>query len=102
MKHLIPTSRLWIWTAVGLVISLGLAALFYFLRVGKTPEPGTLLPKVPDWLLEKKDQAEEDALVTRAQVKARTDEKKSQLEEISNISEGKERRKRLAEFVRNA
>lgn len=59
------------------------------------------LPPVPEKLQAKVDQAEEEALKARVEATAKAEEDKRDLEEIGKISDGAERRKRLAEKLRS-
>jgi hypothetical protein len=57
------------------------------------------IPEVPPKLRERVLKAEEDAVFVRAGVKAREKVQQDELEDIRKISNGRERRRRLAELM---
>lgn len=57
------------------------------------------LPAAPALLQQAADTAYEDALKTKAEKKAETEEKKTQLAEISKMDDKKQRRAALANFM---
>ena len=89
------------------LIAFGLAVLVWCLRGmfddnsnHPKPEDGGYLPPAPKPLQAAADKAAEDAMVAKAGSKAVTEEKKKELDTITKISEGKERRKALAAFLK--
>lgn len=60
----------------------------------------TRLPPVPEKLRAKVDKAEEEALKAKVEATVKAEEAKHELEEIGKITDGAERRKRLAERLK--
>lgn len=58
------------------------------------------LPAAPPLLQEAADRAYEEALTAKAESKAKTEEKKAQLAEISKMDDKKQRRAAMADFMR--
>ncbi len=88
-----------LWT----VLAFGVAVVTWLLRSlfsGHTPEGPTKLPTIPAKLQAKVDKAEEEALKARVEATVTAVEDKKELEEIAKIPDGKERRKRLADKLR--
>jgi hypothetical protein len=106
MKTVVAFLKSMKWVA-WIILALGVGILFWFLRglfdgpgpTGKG-EDGSYLPPVPKKVQDKVDKAEEDALTTKAGNKATTDAERGELDVIRKIPDGKERRKRLAAWVR--
>ncbi len=105
MKILLAQIKAHFWAALGVLTVVGLI-LFAILRLlftkGPVLVPGKLIPDPPQALLDRKAQAEENALVLKATSQAQTDVKKVELANITKIDDGKERRKRLADFLSSA
>ena len=57
------------------------------------------LPPLDEKIREKVRQAEEEALVARVEAKVKAETEVKKLEEVAEISDGAERRKRLAEML---
>lgn len=87
------------WLALIVVVPILILILKGFFAKGDATRPGQLLPDVPQGLKDRAEKAEEEALVVRAEVRVRTEVKKEELETITKIDDGAERRKRLAEFL---
>lgn len=89
------------WAALGLLVLLGWI-VWVWLRpkqpVLKDGEPA--IPPAPAPLVEAFEKAHEEALVARAKASAATEARQEQLQEISKIDDGKERRKRLAAMLK--
>jgi len=65
-------------------------------------KPGAVgLPEVPDKLKAKVQKAEEEALVARVEATVEAEQSKKVLDDVAAIEDGAERRRRLAEFIRN-
>lgn len=64
------------------------------------PKGPTSLPEVPDALKKKVQEAEEAALVARVEARVEAEKAKEILDEAAAISDGAERRKRLADALR--
>jgi hypothetical protein len=87
----------WVVIAVAVVVVLWLARTLFT----RNPYAPTKLPEVPDALKKKVQKAEEDALIARVKANAEADAAKKILDTAAEIDDGEERRKRLAEALRN-
>jgi hypothetical protein len=67
---------------------------------GPKTGPGRL-PEPPKKLKEKVEKAEEAALVSKVEARVEAEKAKEALDEIAEIDDGKERRKRLADMLNN-
>lgn len=88
--------------AGGVLLALG---LFFVLRLLLTREDskgnsGEVLPEVQDALKERVRTAETEALEARVEALVEAEEDRKELEEVSKIDDGAERRRRLAEMLR--
>lgn len=95
----------WFWVVIVAAAVVGglLARILYkmFAKVPASTESSVgILPPVPPILQERMDKAREEVLVAKATSKAVTETKTQELNEITKISDGKERRSRLAAFVK--
>lgn len=93
------TIKKYFWLALIVVVPIFILIFKGFFAKGDALKPGQLLPDVPQGLKDRAEKAEEEALVTRAVVKVKTETKKAELATISKIDDGAERRKKLAEFL---
>ena len=96
-------ARRWeIWAALAAASGLVLLVLRVFVFRGGPEHSGdeTYLPEPPKKLVKKVKQVEEEALVARVEARVKADEDKKQVEEITKMDDGEERRKRLAELLR--
>lgn len=103
MKKLTAWLKSMKWV-VYVVIATGLGILLLVLRnifAGPKPKGPERLPDVPPKLREKVAQVEEEALKAKIEAKVTAEAEKKEVEEILKIDDGKERRKRLAEKLRN-
>lgn len=85
------------------ILALGVVVVTWVLRSlfgGPKAEGPSRLPPVPPKLQEKVDKAEEEALKARVEAKVTAETDKKELEEIGKIADGKERRKRLADKLK--
>jgi hypothetical protein len=89
-----------LWAAIGLAAVVGLWAVRNLFS-GKPHAGPSFLPPVPPKLQAKVDKVEEEALKAKVEAAVRAEESKKVLEEIAAIPDGAERRKRLAEKLRN-
>lgn len=93
------TSSKWIALvviAVAVVVVLWLARTLFT----RDPHAPARLPEVPDALKKKVQKAEEDALIARVKANAEAEAAKKILDDAATIDDGEERRKRLAEALR--
>ena len=87
------------WAVVGFVAVVVIWTLRGLFNGPRHAGP-TVLPPVPEKLREKVDKAEEEALKAKVEATVKAEEAKEELAEIATISDGAERRKRLAERLR--
>ena len=85
------------------ILAVAAVAVLWFFRTLFTADPKApaRLPEVPDALKKKVAKAEEDALIARVEAKAEAEHAKEILDNAATINDGEERRKRLAEALRN-
>jgi len=86
------------------VLAVGTGILLLVLRklfFGPKPDVPSKLPDVPPALQRKVDQAQEEALKAKVEAKVTAEDDKKQLDEITKIDDGVERRKRLAQMLQN-
>ena len=92
------------WVAY-VILAVGVGILLLVLRnlfAGSKPTgTNSRLPDVPPALQAKVDQVEEEALQAKATAKATTDAQVQQIKTISQIPDGAERRKQLAQMLQN-
>ena len=88
--------RYYLWGALALA---GMA-LAFVIAFRRDEEGKFVIPDPPTKLKEKVDRAEEDALRAKVAAKAKADEQRAQLDQVGQIEDGAERRKRLAEMLR--
>jgi hypothetical protein len=91
------------WIAL-VVLAVGAGVLLLVLRKmfwGPKPEGPTRLPDVPPALQKKVEKAQEEAIKAKVEAKITAEIDKKEVEEILQIDDGAERRKRLAEKLKN-
>lgn len=92
------------WVAVAVAVGLGIAGVFLlrglFVKERSDGSEEDPLPEVADKLKKRVQQAEEEALVSRVEAKVKAEQDQKELEEVAQIDDGKERRKRLADMLR--
>jgi len=99
--------KFWALAALAICISIAVLALRALFQAPveqhQDEQPGFGgLPPAPKAIQQAAEKAYEEAVVVKAVSKATTDEKKKQLDDISKVDDGRERRKALAKFVENA
>lgn len=94
----------WVILSVAGALVLVLAFLFRSLFRGKPVERDPLeprpLPSIDERIHERVRVAEEEATVARIEARVRADTDREQLERISQVEDGAERRRRLAAMLR--
>lgn len=102
MKYLISAFKKvkWLsWAILGLVV---LVVMWFFRTLfTANPEGPARLPEVPKKLKEKVAKAEEDSLAAKVKAKAEADKAKEILDRTAKIDDDAERRKALADALRN-
>jgi hypothetical protein len=99
MKTLWSKVSLWFWLLLAGAAALFTWVAFNFLSKGPGKTSDKLLPEAPKVLRDKVRKAEEKAMVVRAEVKVKTDAKKKELKEITEISDEDKRIEELAKFL---
>lgn len=89
---------LWVVLAAGFAV---VVILVRRLFSGPPSTGPTSLPTVPPALQAKVEKAEEEALKARIEATVHADEDRKEIEEISKIPDGKERRKRLSDKLKS-
>lgn len=97
LKVIATSAKYWILLAVGVVAAVLIVA--WRLGSGRKGKSDLDLFEPPEVLRKAQEKAEEKALVARAETKVRTGIQKKELEDITKLADGKDRRKRLAEFL---
>jgi hypothetical protein len=95
-------SRWVVWIVIGVCVAIMVLVLKSLFDVKPKPGAGTdggLMPAIPKVLQDKVDKAQEDNLTARVTAQVKADEDKKKLEEVMKVSDGAERRKRLAELL---
>jgi hypothetical protein len=103
MKKLVAWVKSIKWLAYA-VLAVSFGVLLLILRnlfFGPKPKGPERLPDVPPKLREKVEKAEEAALRAKVEANVTAEAEKKAVEEILKIDDGKERRRRLAEKLRN-
>lgn len=103
MKTLIAWLKQTKWVLY-VILAVGTGILLLVLRkmfFGPKPDVPTRLPDVPPALQRKVDQVQEEALKAKVEAKVTAEDDKKQLDEITKIDDGAERRKRLAQMLQN-
>jgi hypothetical protein len=92
------------WVLIAVAVGIGLVAIFMLRGIFRRESPDgsktDVLPDVSEALKDKVRQAEEEALIARVEARVEAETQKKELEEISTIDDGAERRKRLAAMLR--
>jgi hypothetical protein len=100
MKSLVATSK-WL---MFVILAVGTGILLLVLRhlfAGPQPESSFRLPDIPPVLRQKVEQAQEDALRIKLESRIMGERDAEEIERILAVSDGAERRKRLAEKLRS-
>ncbi|MCH8907679.1 MAG: hypothetical protein IH840_11365 [Candidatus Heimdallarchaeota archaeon] len=87
------------WVVVCFVVVVAAFIVRGLFTKGPVSPAGKLLPDPPLELVRRKEKAEEVALIARAEVKTKSGEQKEKLARITEVLDGKQRRKELAEFL---
>lgn len=99
MKAFLAKLQGWGWALLAVAAAVMALVVKGLFTKGKATGDGKLLPDPPKKLLEKKTKAEEKAMVVRAEVKVKTAADKEKLAQLTNISDGEQRRRELAKFL---
>ena len=101
MKRLVSWIKSLRWVAWAILAFVVVLVIWLVKGLFDGPKTGTgRLPEVPQKLKEKVAKVEEAALVSKVEARVEAEKAKEALDEIAEIDDGKERRKRLAEMLR--
>lgn len=100
MKKWWKQIKWWMWVLLAVVVGF----LFWMVSpfiFSKDSHTKPIQPTLPKAVQEKLDTAHEEALEAKVEARVEAEADKEKLEEIRSVDNGKERRKQLAEFLRN-
>lgn len=102
MKYIVSALKKIKWLSWAVLAALVLAVMWFF-RTLFTADPSApaKLPEVPDKLKKKVAKAEEDSLTAKVKAKAEAEKAKEVLDRAAEIEDDAERRKSLADALRN-
>lgn len=98
-KALTKQTKWVLYLVVAVIVGFGFAMVAPFLS-GRKRGGGEGLPRLPEAMQRKLDQVHEEALAAKVEAKVKADSDRIELAAIGDIEDGRERRRQLAEKLK--